>query len=73
MGVIPPEVRAWFDGAVTTEAIAGHLETLRVDPDWRVRVFASRSAWTLNLLYAPTGERVSVVLRRYGPLWRANA
>ncbi len=50
MGVIPPEVRAWFAGAVTDEAIAGHLETLRVDPAWRVRAFSSRSAWTLNLL-----------------------
>jgi len=72
MSVIPPEVRAWFAGAVTDEDIAGHLETLRIDPDWRVRAFSSRSAWTLNLSYLPTGERVGIVLRRHGPLWRGN-
>ncbi len=69
----PEEVRAWFVGAVSEETLAGHLRTLRDDPNWRVVSMLGPAVQTLTLLYWPTGERMEIVLRRDDALWRAQA
>ncbi len=69
----PQEVRAWFVGAVSEEALAGHLRTLRDDPNWRVVAIPGLAVQTLTLLYWPTGERVEIVLRRDDAAWRAHS
>jgi len=64
------EVRAWFAGALTEEALAAHLGVLHADPNWRTTSYRMADSLTLQMLYYPTGESVGVTLRRVDALWQ---
>lgn len=72
----PDEVRAWLAQELAQSDLHSYLAILEADPNWHVFNQLGASWMRLTMQYGPTGEVITVVLRRVPatdpPVWQRS-
>ncbi len=68
----PHEVRAYFAGALSDDALRAGVLVLDRDPNWQVLSTPGPRALTLTLLYSPEGTSYAVHLERATATWHGG-
>jgi hypothetical protein len=70
----PEQVFAYLGDPITEATLQTCMQTLRVDPNWRVTLYRAEIGWHLRLWYAPGGTGYIIRLERVdgaqGGHWR---